>query len=143
MTIGPSSSILALDMGQARVGVAQASAQSRLATPLTTINNDANFKTTIAKLIDQHQVIALVVGLPRGLNGQLTEQTKLVRAAVADLKTTLTVPIYEQDESLTSVQAEIELTNRGKAYNKGDIDALAATYILEDFLSGRGKELFK
>jgi RNase H-fold protein (predicted Holliday junction resolvase) len=41
-----------------------------------------------------------------------------------------------QDEAVTSKRAEAELEARGKPYQRGDIDALAATYILEDFLAG-------
>jgi putative Holliday junction resolvase len=79
-------------------------------------------------------VSAVVVGLPRGLNGQATEQTVKVQQFADRLRRTLAVPIYLQDEALTSRLATTELRHRRKAYNKGDIDALSACYILEDWL---------
>ena len=56
------------------------------------------------------------------------------------LKQSFNLPVYFQDEAVTSKQAEAELQARGKHYEKSDIDALAATYILEDWL-GEHKEI--
>ncbi|MCX6728115.1 MAG: Holliday junction resolvase RuvX, partial [Candidatus Saccharibacteria bacterium] len=53
---------------------------------------------------------------------------------VAKLEKVIIVPTHLQDEALTSVKAEEELKSRGMPFEKGDIDALAATYILQDFL---------
>ena len=130
------SSILALDIGSKRIGVASADSAIRIASPLTTIPNDDNIWHTISELVNRHQVEALVVGLPRNLNGDSTGQTKAVETFVDSLKSHITLPIYWQDEALTSKQAEAELNSKRRAYNKEEIDALAATYILEDFLGG-------
>jgi putative Holliday junction resolvase len=78
--------------------------------------------------------------LPRGLDGQETTQTKIVEAFIYQLKSKIDLPIHIQDEAVTSKQAEAELQARGQGYNKEDIDALAATYILQDWLSGQAKE---
>jgi putative Holliday junction resolvase len=68
------------------------------------------------------------------LSGQETDQTAAVRSFAAQLKATLQVPLYWQDEALTSKQANVELEAKGKPFAKGDVDALAACYILQDFL---------
>lgn len=76
----------------------------------------------------------LVVGLPRSLEGNDTAQTAETRAFARRLENTLELPVYLQDEALTSQKAEEELRARGVPYNKAEVDALAATYILSDFL---------
>ena len=127
---------MALDVGTKRIGVALASAAARIAHPLTTLAAGDTVLAAVRQLIEKEHVQALCVGLPRGLDGQETQQTRDVRAFVDTLQQALDVPVYLQDEAVTSRQAEAELAVRGKPYAKGDIDALAATYILEDFLRG-------
>lgn len=126
--------ILALDVGEKRIGVATASVISRLPHPLTTIIRTENVMHDIVALAAEQRATALVVGLPRGLDGQETAQTKATRDFIAELERHVRVPVHWQDEAVTSRQAEEELRRRGKPYEKGDIDALAATYILEDYL---------
>lgn len=128
------STILALDVGGRRIGVAAANVTARIAHPLVTIENTPDTPSVLQRLVDEQQAIGLVVGLPRNLNGDETEQTRTVKAFVVSLQERITTPVYWQDEAVTSHKAEVELAERGKPYAKGDIDALAATYILEDFL---------
>ncbi|HUS26223.1 MAG TPA: Holliday junction resolvase RuvX [Nevskiaceae bacterium] len=135
------SSVIALDMGQKRIGVAIASLVARIARPLTTLQHTETIIDDLKQLLVEHQAAALVVGLPRGLEGQHTAQTASVEAFVATLKKHIAVPLYWQDEAVTSHHAETELEARKKPFSKGDIDALAATYILEDFLQELPKEL--
>jgi putative holliday junction resolvase len=129
-----SSTILALDVGGRRIGVAAANVIARIAHPLVTIENTPETPAALQQLVDEQQAVGLVVGLPRNLNGDETEQTRTVKAFVAALQEHITMPVYWQDEAVTSRKAETELAERGKPYAKGDIDALAATYILDDFL---------
>jgi putative Holliday junction resolvase len=125
-----------LDVGGQRIGVAIASLAARLPRPLTTLAAGEAFLVALKGIIESEDVGSLVVGLPRGLNGQETNQTKAVEAFVAELSQQVDLPVHLQDEAVTSKQAEAELEARGKTYQRGDIDALAATYILEDFLAG-------
>ncbi len=128
--------LLCLDVGEKRVGVARASAQARLAEPYTTLINDATIYTQISGLVSDLQVNRLVVGLPRNMNNEDTAQTGYVRRFVEELRNQLrTINIEFQDEADSSRRAEAELIARKKAYEKGDVDMLAATYILQDFLS--------
>lgn len=125
---------LALDVGAQRIGVARGNSIARIASPLTTLQHTDQIFTDVAQVLKQEQADELVVGLPRGLDGQETDQTRYVRKFVADLQAHISVPIHFQDEALTSVKAEKELEARKKPYAKGDVDALAATYILSDYL---------
>lgn len=136
-----SASVLALDVGAKRIGVAIANAAARIASPLTTLDATQTSWEDIARLVDEHHASALCIGLPRGLEGQETAQTRAVQAFADEIQKKVQVAVYLQDEAVTSRQAEAELEARGKPYSKGDIDALAATYILEDFLQDH-KEIF-
>ncbi len=129
--------VIALDVGERRIGVARATLSVGIANPLTTLERTERTMQDIQKMLDAEGVNALVVGLPRGLDGQETAQTGTIRKFVEQLTTNVNVPIILQDEALTSRKAEDELKARGKPYKKSDIDALAATYILEDYMQDR------
>jgi putative holliday junction resolvase len=132
--------ILALDIGERRIGVARASTVARLASPLATLDNNEQFINNLRSLIDQEQASLIVVGLPRNLSGEDTAQTELVRQFTIELEQSLNLKTVFQDEALTSHKAEQELNSRGRSFTKGDVDALAATYILEDYLRNNSGE---
>jgi putative Holliday junction resolvase len=130
---------LGLDIGAQRIGVAAANLSVRFAGPLVTLDDPASFLNDIIELCRQREAAWIVAGRPRGMDGQETEQTRRVLAFGAELEARLAsaglhIPLYWIDEALTSHKAEAELQNRRKPYQKGDVDALAATFILEDFL---------
>ena len=135
--------VLALDVGAKRIGVALARHDVPMAKPLTTLAHTDTIFTDIAGLIQESHATVVVVGYPRGLEGQATEQTKTIEAFVEELKSHVDTRIEWQDETLTSVKAEAELAARHKGgmYNKSDVDALAATYILEDYITEHPGEL--
>jgi len=126
--------IIALDVGERRVGVALVDMRARLPHPLTTLERGETMMAQLQDIIREHRVGKVVVGLPRGLDGQHTAQTHAVEAFAVELSHATSLPLYSQDEAVPSRQAEEELKGRGKPYKKGDIDALSATYILEDFV---------
>ncbi len=126
--------LLALDVGAQRIGVAEANSIARIAHPLTTLTHTDSIFEDIVALIAKQQASMLIVGLPRGMQGQDTQQTQYVRDFVADMQKHTAISVFWQDEALTSHKAEEELTARKKPFAKGDVDALAATYILDDFL---------
>ena len=131
--IANTSSVLALDVGTVRIGVALADTVARLPRPLLTLPNDDHFMTRLHQIIIDEAVSALVIGLPRSLNGNDTDQTRLVREFVDSWQASVNLPINYQDEALSSARAKEELLARGKPYQKGDVDALAATFILDDY----------
>jgi len=127
--------ILALDVGEKRIGVALASVIAKLPSPLTTLQNTDQIWNELQKLVASENIGTIVVGLPRNLNSQDTQQTMYARNFAEEVRKKCNVTIVLQDEALTSRKAESELRSRGQKYHKGDIDALAATYILEDYLA--------
>lgn len=126
--------ILALDVGERRIGVALANPIARIAQPLLTIQNDAQTFEHIEELLAEHQIGTIVVGLPRGLEGQETGQTTYVRQFNQQLEKKIGVKTVFQDETITSVMAEEDLKRLKKAYSKEDIDMYAAAHILQDYL---------
>jgi putative Holliday junction resolvase len=130
-------SVLALDVGDKRIGVALATLAAKIASPLATLDNNEQVLVQIKRIVKEEDVKEVIIGLPRDVHGAETEQTKTVKAFARKLKTEIDLPQHFQDESLTSVRAEEELSGRGQPYQKADVDALAATYILEDWLADK------
>jgi putative Holliday junction resolvase len=126
--------LLALDVGERRIGVALGDSIGRLAAPLTTLQVDELELVRLQRLLFDHDVSELVVGLPRNMSGEETQQTNIIKRFVTRRLLGFGMPIRFQDESLTSVKAEQELESRKKPYSKSDVDALAATFILQDFM---------
>lgn len=136
------SNILALDVGSKRVGVALASSVARLPHPHLTLHNDEDLWANLQHLCHQEQIGIVVVGLPRGLDGQETAQTQSARQFADELGHHLGhhMTVVLQDEAATSIKAEEELGAAKKDFAREDIDALAATYILEDYLREHPRE---
>lgn len=124
--------LIALDVGEKRIGVASANTSIRIAIPTTTISVDGSEIKAIAEIVVRESVDTIVVGYPRNQSGEPTAQTVFVETFTEKLKDL--APIKFQDESLTSVTAEQRLKSRGKPYGKEDIDAEAAVIILQDYL---------
>lgn len=127
--------IIALDVGEKRIGVARAHADIGFASPLTTLANDSEVWAKLETILLENQVSVVVVGLPRNLRGEDTAQTVYCRTFADQVENRFGLSIVMQDEALTSQKAETELKNRKKNFQKSDVDALAATFILEDYLS--------
>lgn len=127
-------SLLCLDVGTVRIGVARANTIARIAEPLKTIPNDDLVVATIEHLVAEHHANTVVVGLPQNQHNEDTEQTRVVRDFVAKLEQTISVPFVFQDEADSSKRAEALLKGRGKQYEKAAIDAEAAALILQDYI---------
>ena len=136
--------LLGLDVGERRIGVAKADTSVRIATPAGMILVDGREILNIVKVVSLNNIDVIVVGMPRNLRGEQTKQSEYVKNFVKTLNQALllkkpnnkTVKIFFQDESLTSVTAKERLKARNGKIDKktGDIDAEAATIILQDFL---------
>lgn len=114
------------------MGLSLARLDIKIAQPLLTLTNDATFDERLAAIIRDQSVATLVVGLPRGLEGQDTAQTATVKRFAAEHLSMY--HIVFQDEALTSKLAEAELARKQLRYTKEQVDALAACYILGDYL---------
>jgi putative holliday junction resolvase len=120
---------LGLDFGATRIGVARGNTAARLAQPLTTLEA-GQAVARLKDLIRENSAAGIVVGLPRGLDGNETPQTKTVRDWVRSTQSEISLPFYWQDEALTSYHAENSKSSIGSA----GTDAAAAAIILQDFL---------
>ncbi len=127
--------LIALDVGEKRIGVAVADTAVRIAIPLRTLEVDGTEIEQISKLVTAENATVVVIGYPRNQSGEPTAQTEYVQEFTKRLK--MAAAIEFQDESLTSVLAENQLKAHGKPYTKADIDAQAAALILQDYLELR------
>jgi putative Holliday junction resolvase len=130
------STILALDVGEKRIGVALADPTVRIAVAYDTLAVDGGEYTSIARIVADEHVDTIVVGYPRNQSGEPTQQTAFVEQFVTGLSQEQTTIAF-QDESLTSVKAEEILNRQRRPYRKEDIDSLAASLILQDYLEAR------
>lgn len=126
-------SYVALDVGEKRIGVAVGDSGVRIAVPFDTITTDGSEIEQIARIILQEKADVVIVGYPRNQSGEATAQTAYVETFTKQLADIAPNLVF-QDESLTSVLAEQRLKSYKKPYTKGDIDALAATIILQDYM---------
>ncbi len=125
--------LVGLDVGEKRIGVAISSNNVRIASPLETIEVDGNEIKSIEDLVKKEDISIIVIGYPRNQSGEATKQTQYIKDFAKKLNY-LSVSIVFQDESMTSVLAEERLKNHNKPYEKKDIDAMAATIILQDYI---------
>jgi len=128
-----SDTIVCLDVGEKRIGVAVGDSVIRIAVPFETIEVDGSEIEAIAETYIKERADVLVVGYPRNQSGEPTAQSRFVEDFAARLSY-ISPNIVFQDESLTSVIAEQQLIAYKRPYTKADIDAQAATIILQDYL---------
>jgi putative holliday junction resolvase len=137
---------LGLDLGAKRIGVAITDATGTLARPLDVLHaGGVEAVRTVAALVErlareEDGLAAIVVGLPRRLDGTPNDQTAAVLTFVEALRAVVSQPIALQDERLTSVEAESRLALRDRDWRsrKKKLDAAAAAIILQDYLDERG-----
>ena len=132
---------LALDIGNARIGVAIS--QDSLSLPHSVIANSENSIAEILTLVESEQPQCIYIGLPLSLSGSHTQSTKMAIDFARQLETMVAIPIRMIDERLTSKSASAALRAAGKnsRQQKGIIDASAAALILEFALSSEREGL--
>jgi putative Holliday junction resolvase len=132
--------VLALDIGRRRTGLAVSDPTGTLATPYSVITANpplADVLRTAGHLAAEPDGLsAIVVGRPLHLDGRPSPETAEVDAFVARLRTRTTLPVFVQDERLTSVEADerLRVSERDWRTRKARLDAAAAAVILQDFL---------
>lgn len=136
------SRILAIDYGKKRTGIAVSDPLQLIANGLTTVDTAA-LPDFIAGYLAQEDVERIVVGLPKQMNGEDSENMKRITPFVNRLRKLYpTLPVELYDERFTSVLAHRTILNSGigkkaRRENKGLVDQVSATIILEDYLSAR------
>lgn len=126
--------IIGLDIGTVRTGVAISRPPVHIPSPLVTVSSDKLLEE-ITNIIRSENVTKIVAGLPRNMSGDETAQTQIVKSQILVIQQAIDVRVETVDEAATSVKAEAELDARRKPYQKEDVDMLAAVYILEDYMS--------
>ncbi|HOG28587.1 MAG TPA: Holliday junction resolvase RuvX [Vicinamibacterales bacterium] len=136
--------VLGVDDGLRRIGLAVSDPSGTLATPAGSVPGDgdaARAARTVAAAIARldrgdEPIGAIVVGLPRRLDGSDTEQTARARALADALGRATGLPVHLQDERLSSREAEDRLARRERDWRarKRRLDAAAAAVILQEFL---------
>lgn len=129
--------VLALDVGDRRIGVALSDPTGTIASPLTTVHRVSERKDhqAIADLVDEYSVERVVVGLPRTLRGELGPQAQKVMRFGERLAEIVKVPVVYWDERHTTSDAEriVRARRRGRAAKVG-VDEVAAAVILQSYL---------
>ena len=133
--------VMALDVGDRRVGVAISDLTQVLARSLTSIRRGTpqDDCAAVSRWVEEHEVEKVVVGHPRSLDGTIGEQARKVECYAEGLAKTLGVPVILWDERLSTVSAERLMREAGHTGRKhrARVDAVAAAVILQDYLDSR------
>ena len=133
--------ILAVDLGDARTGIACCDKSEMLASPVCTINESyiEHILTKVAAVAAEKKAEKIIVGLPLNMNGSRGPRADLCEEFARRLGELVEVPVRMWDERSTTVSAIgflNETNTRGKK-RKAVVDRVAATIILESYLMYR------
>jgi putative Holliday junction resolvase len=138
----PSGSILGLDPGERRIGVAMAVPGGSMALPLTVLDATGDWGAALAELAAEHGVAAVVIGLPVSLSGSEGPAAARAREFAAAVRERLGLPVHLVDERLSTVAAGRALAEAGArakrgartSRTRGAVDRSAAAVILQTWL---------
>lgn len=137
-------SVLGLDFGEKRIGVALSDELNLMAHPAGFIKHEseAQVLAELKKMVNQFQIEKIVVGLPKTMKGETGIQAEKVFSFVEAIRPHFSCPIVTWDERLTTAQAERVLIEQdmSRAKRKEKRDAIAAEIMLQsylDFLKGK------
>lgn len=133
-----------MDYGEVRIGVAVSDETGTLASPLPVVRRRRGKRPPLRALEEvarEHDVTAIVFGLPLELDGSESEWTREVRSVGERLADRLDVPVHFVDERMTSVRAERQVRSsglpRGRREERERVDAGASAIILQTWLDRR------
>lgn len=136
----PSGPILALDLGQKRVGVAASDSMLISITKLPPLRRSSwkQLLRDVSELVRRLDARTLVIGLPLSLDGTRGSAALEAEYSAGKFARSLQIPVYLQDERLSSVEAEEQLRAGGKTQMEmlDLVDCQAAAIILRDFIAG-------
>lgn len=130
--------MLGVDPGTVRIGLAVCDPDRLVATPLATVKAGKGAVAEIARHVADLGCVAVVVGLPRSLQGRETGSTTMARDLASALEGAGLV-VHLQDERLTSVQADRAFRAQGKStrQSKDHKDQVAASLLLQAWIDGQ------
>jgi putative Holliday junction resolvase len=132
----PKFPLIALDYGTKKIGIAISNQERTIAMPVQSIPENKAQISSIMQLIAKYRACGIVIGLPVNMRGEIGEQAKVVLKFAANFAKNTNIPIYLQDERLTTKAANNFLKSFGikrKERNNND-DIIAASMILETTL---------
>ncbi|HZW98664.1 MAG TPA: Holliday junction resolvase RuvX [Trueperaceae bacterium] len=141
--------VLALDVGDSRIGLARADEGSSIAFGRGAMTRFGTTKDVeqVAEAAAEEGAVIVVVGLPRNMDGSESQQTARVRAFAGALAQRLSrdgVEVVLEDERLTTRSAQRQIASsalpRGKRQERSRLDEAAAVLILESYLTKHGPE---
>ena len=133
---------LGVDLGSKRIGLATSDRSGTIATPLVVLQRSGSRATdhqAIARIVEEHEIECVVVGLPLNMNGSTGEAAKSALIEVDQLTSVLSVPVLTFDERRTTVTADHVLIqqNLNAQERRKVIDKVAAAVLLQSWLDGR------
>lgn len=141
--------MLALDLGEARIGLALSDSRGVLASPYETVvrsGDEALDRRRIKEAVEQSGAGLVVVGHPLSLSGRAGPAAEKAKAEAAALGELLEVPVELFDERLTTVEASrrrkeraVSGSGRRRRAGREGIDAEAAAVLLEAYLAARSR----
>lgn len=136
--------ILGLDFGSHRIGTAVSDGLGITAQPLAAIQRQGDNRDieTIGRLVREHSVGTVLIGLPLELSGEEGIQAKKTRLFAEKIRTRLGLPVEMWDERMTTVQAERHLIASGvrRDKRKENRDSLSAVFLLQSALDYRNRK---
>ncbi len=135
---------LGLDLGSRTLGVSISDKTGLIASSLKIIRHNEEYDrllTDVENLVKEYEIDAIVLGFPKNMNGTIGPKGELSENFKEQLEKKLLIPIYLQDERLTTKSATDMLIegNVSRKKRKTVIDAVAATIILQTYLDRREK----
>jgi len=134
---------LGLDLGSRTLGVAVSDKTGMIASSLKIIRHNEEYDkllTDVEGLVNELEIDAIVLGFPKNMNGSIGPKGELSIDFKDKLEKLLKIPVYLQDERLSTKSATDMLIegNMSRKKRKTVIDAVAATIILQTYLDRRG-----
>lgn len=128
---------LGLDYGDKNIGISISDLTQTIASPIGTIINNVKVFENINKLIIEHQITTVILGLPKNMNNTIGDRALKVIQFKEELEKYLNINVELQDERRTTIEAnnymlEADLSRRKR---KNKIDGLAAAIILQTYLN--------
>ncbi len=127
--------VLALDIGDARVGVASGCVSNQIASPLKVISlgDVLNKSKEFQLILEDYMPEKFIVGLPKSLSGEENDQAKHVKDIADEISLLYGLPIEYVDERLSSSEAKAILREQGLSEKemRGKVDSVAASIFLE------------
>ena len=129
---------LGVDYGTKRIGLAISDGLGLTARPLDVISRK-DLESVLRKIVDEHTIDEVVVGLPTALGGHEGDSAESARALGEEIAELLEIPVRYVDERFTSRIAESALLESGmkRRDRKATVDKVAAAIILQTFLDSK------